>query len=139
MCLLLLSQGPSTLHQAMQALNWSPWCRKTWESIPEKFRPLPGRLNVVLTSKAQSGQENPGWPKGVLAFPSLRSALQELAQPDHIDSVERVYVIGGAQAQSTLHDDAALQQQLAVGTSAAACSACYSIQHHGLASPPAWA
>ena len=23
--------------------------RKTWESIPEKFRPLPGRANVVIT------------------------------------------------------------------------------------------
>lgn len=23
--------------------------RKTWESIPSKFRPLPGRLNVILT------------------------------------------------------------------------------------------
>lgn len=23
--------------------------RKTWESIPEKFRPLPGRRNIVLT------------------------------------------------------------------------------------------
>ena len=52
---------------------------------------------MVLTSKALSGQENLGWPEGVLAFPSLRSALQELAQPDHLDTVERVYVIGGAQ------------------------------------------
>lgn len=24
--------------------------RKTWESLPEKFRPLPGRLNLVLSS-----------------------------------------------------------------------------------------
>lgn len=24
--------------------------RKTWESIPEKFRPLPGRINIVVTS-----------------------------------------------------------------------------------------
>jgi dihydrofolate reductase len=26
--------------------------RKTWESIPLKFRPLAKRLNVVLTSQA---------------------------------------------------------------------------------------
>ena len=26
--------------------------RKTWESIPEKFRPLPQRLNIVISSQA---------------------------------------------------------------------------------------
>ncbi len=31
--------------------------RKTWESIPPKFRPLPGRINVVLTRGA-AGTEN---------------------------------------------------------------------------------
>ena len=31
--------------------------RKTWESIPSKFRPLPGRINVVLTRGA-AGSEN---------------------------------------------------------------------------------
>ena len=85
---------------------------------------------MVLTSKAQSGQENPGWPEGVLAFPSLRSALQELAQPDHIDSVERVYVIGGAQARSSLHKDD--------DPSKAARSACDDTAHTGIAHP-AWA
>ncbi|TYP83720.1 dihydrofolate reductase [Blastococcus xanthinilyticus] len=28
--------------------------RRTWESLPERFRPLPGRTNVVLTT-------DPGW------------------------------------------------------------------------------
>ena len=28
--------------------------RRTWESLPGRFRPLPGRTNVVLTS-------DPGW------------------------------------------------------------------------------
>ena len=26
--------------------------RKTWESLPEKFRPLPGRQNIVVTRNA---------------------------------------------------------------------------------------
>ena len=27
--------------------------RKTWDSLPPKFRPLPGRLNIVVTRNAQ--------------------------------------------------------------------------------------
>ena len=25
--------------------------RKTWESIPEKFKPLPNRVNIIISSK----------------------------------------------------------------------------------------
>jgi dihydrofolate reductase len=32
--------------------------RRTWESIPERFRPLPGRRNIVLTRRA--GYAAPG-------------------------------------------------------------------------------
>ena len=28
--------------------------RKTWDSLPKKFKPLPNRLNVILTRQAVS-------------------------------------------------------------------------------------
>ena len=45
--------------------------RRTWESLPEQFRPLPGRRNVVLTtdrSWAAAGAERAGGVEDVLAL-----------------------------------------------------------------------
>lgn len=61
--------------------------RKTWESIPEKFRPLPGRINVVLTR--QTGYN---LPDGPLQFSNLNEALTELKK----QQINEVFVIGGA-------------------------------------------
>ncbi len=59
--------------------------RKTWDSLPERFRPLPGRRNVVVTRQA-------GWQAaGAEAVASLGSALALLAD------APKVFVIGGAQ------------------------------------------
>ena len=59
--------------------------RKTWDSLPVKFRPLPGRVNVVITRQS-SWQED-----GALRAESLASALQACA------AAEEIWVIGGAQ------------------------------------------
>lgn len=59
--------------------------RKTWDSIPTKFRPLPGRTNVVVT-RQNNWQENGSQPAK-----SMREALQFCEQSAH------VWVIGGAQ------------------------------------------
>ena len=72
-------------------------CRRTWESIPAKFRPLKARLNVVLTRQPQGKENNQAWPEGVLVFNSLETALHALATPEMYQTVERVFVIGGAQ------------------------------------------
>jgi dihydrofolate reductase len=32
--------------------------RKTWDSLPEKFKPLPGRLNIILSNKDQNEISN---------------------------------------------------------------------------------
>ena len=59
--------------------------RKTWESLPEKFRPLPGRTNIVLTR--QSGY---ALPKDVERFGTLQDALAT-----HTD--KNIFIIGGAE------------------------------------------
>ena len=61
--------------------------RKTWDSLPSKFRPLPGRLNVVVTRQADwqaSGAQRAG---------SMVLAMQLCAEQATSDA----WVIGGAQ------------------------------------------
>jgi len=58
--------------------------QNTWESLPEKFRPLPGRKNVVVSLLA-----NYPVPEGVEMFNSLDEAFA--AHPN-----EEVMVMGGA-------------------------------------------
>lgn len=62
--------------------------RKTWESLPTDKRPLPERLNVVLTRK--NGIQV---PKDVRSFSTLDEALFDM---ELREDVERVFVIGGA-------------------------------------------
>ncbi|MBT9490569.1 MAG: dihydrofolate reductase [Rubrivivax sp.] len=59
--------------------------RKTWESLPARFRPLPGRRNVVVTRKA--AYDAPG----ARTAGSLDAALAGLAD------APQVFVIGGAE------------------------------------------
>jgi dihydrofolate reductase/thymidylate synthase len=47
---------PSDIY--FEYINMVVMGRKTWESLPEKFKPLPGRLNVILTSKAPNEIEH---------------------------------------------------------------------------------
>jgi dihydrofolate reductase len=59
--------------------------RKTWESLPDRFRPLPGRDNVVVT-------RNPDWAaQGADRVGSVEEALR-LLEPE-----PEVFVIGGGE------------------------------------------
>ena len=66
--------------------------RKTWESIPPRFRPLPGRTNIVVTRQ-------PGWhADGAQVAHGFEQAL-ELALESVASSPHglRAFVIGGAE------------------------------------------
>lgn len=59
--------------------------RKTWESLPPRFRPLPGRRNIVITRQSD-------WqPQGAERASSLEQAVQLCV------SDEPIWVMGGAQ------------------------------------------
>lgn len=59
--------------------------RKTWDSLPSKFRPLPGRTNIVVTRQ-------PDWAAdGARRAASVADALAQCPADAN------VWVIGGAQ------------------------------------------
>ena len=62
--------------------------RKTWESLLAQFRPLPGRVNLVLSKEGKLSL-----PSEVLCSQSLDNALNLLSS----SNIENVFVIGGAQ------------------------------------------
>jgi dihydrofolate reductase len=66
--------------------------RKTWDSIPAKFRPLPNRLNIILSRgivEAGSNDEN-----GMTEVHSdLELALLSVSKNP---KVAEVFIIGGA-------------------------------------------
>ena len=59
--------------------------RKTWDSLPAKFRPLPGRTNIVITRQSD-------WKiEGTQNASSLQDALEQC------QAASDVWIIGGAQ------------------------------------------
>ncbi|CAI9753419.1 unnamed protein product [Fraxinus pennsylvanica] len=68
--------------------------RKTWESIPPQFRPLPGRLNVILT---RSGSSDIATADNVIICGSIPSALKLLSEPPYNILIQKVFMIGGGQ------------------------------------------
>ena len=67
--------------------------RKTWESLPSKFRPLPNRKNVVITTN----------PNYAAQGAHIITSLDEL-----IDLDEPIMVIGGETIYRLLYDCASV-------------------------------
>jgi len=64
--------------------------RKTWDSFPVKFKPLPGRINIII-SKTLSDIE------GVFICDSYVSAVQKAQS---LQDIETIWICGGSQIYS---------------------------------------
>ena len=73
--------------------------RRTWESLPERFRPLPGRVNIVVT-------RSPGFvAEGALVVDSVESAISAAREASRLSGgevrasagQERAWIMGGGQ------------------------------------------
>lgn len=96
---------PSTPTTTRTPLNAVLMGRKTWQSIPPRFRPLAGRINVVISRNPESLEleasqttqmQSKGQGTPVLAAGSIRDALDTL-RTRYGEAVGHVFVIGGAE------------------------------------------
>lgn len=72
--------------------------RKTWDSIPSKFRPLKGRLNIVISrSHADPPAKDVDPETEAVKVGSMEQAIQYLQSGSTAAATGRVFVIGGAQ------------------------------------------
>ena len=79
--------------QRSQLIPLSPFSRysRRRESIPQKFRPLPNRMNVVLSRNAQLEL-----PAGVQRAASLAEGLALVDGGKENGGAEKIFIIGGA-------------------------------------------
>lgn len=74
--------------------------RKNWESIPEKFRPLPNRKNIVI-SRNKDYQA-----PGAIVFTNLKDAINQI----ELEENQKIFIIGGAQIYQTAIDQLAIDE-----------------------------
>jgi len=67
--------------------------KRTYFGVPAHKRPLPGRLNIILSTTLRRID----LPKDVLLFPNLEAAMQELETNEKLrEQIENVWIVGGS-------------------------------------------
>jgi dihydrofolate reductase len=80
---------------------------KTWESLPARVRPLPDRLNLVLsrTRKAEPSVYSSDLPLTFQSISELKEFVDELSSGKSTTHIDEVWIIGGAQIYTLALDN----------------------------------
>lgn len=65
--------------------------RKTYFGIPPSKRPLPGRLNIVLSRTGTTAD----YPDDVILCSSLTEAMSRLNTEQYAEQIENIWIVGG--------------------------------------------
>lgn len=91
------------------AVNGVIMGRKTWESIPPKFRPLPNRLNIILSKSYENTKDE---ANGVWYYNCFNKLMEDLHLQNYVVNynkdekrLNRLFVIGGSQLYNSLFND----------------------------------
>jgi dihydrofolate reductase len=82
--------------------------RKTWDSVPAKFRPLRDRINVVISrSKTAQDLAGPAGSEDLLVTPNLPDALSALEKLQSSKGIElgKTFIIGGSEVYRAAYED----------------------------------
>jgi dihydrofolate reductase len=85
--------------------------RRTWDSFPERYRPLPGRTNIVVSRRQQTADAMR--EAGAVVVPGFQEALAAATESDGLDLV---WVIGGATLYEQALDVASLAEITVIET-----------------------
>lgn len=79
--------------------------RKTWESIPIKYKPLPNRINIVLTSKAENFTNT----NDLFYSKSITDCIELIKTIENVN-MDNIFVIGGGTIYKTFLENYAIQK-----------------------------
>ena len=88
----------TTYNKDLSLLNAVIMWKNTWESLPAKYRPLPDRINCILSKSIKKESKNSKANDFVLYFNDFDHCLRELSEKDN---VWKVFVIWWAQVYNS--------------------------------------
>lgn len=92
----------TTQNDDLAKLNALIMWRRTWDSIPSRFRPLSDRINCILTKTIHTNDTDSKIDDFVLYFNSLEKCMQELSTKDNLDEI---FIIWWASLYNELVND----------------------------------
>ena len=90
----------TTQNSILKTLNFVVMGRNTWESIPSKFKPLPNRVNIIVTSKPSKKLlelQSQHWNIFIInTIANIENWLHQFARNEMFRDHYNVFFIGGS-------------------------------------------